>query len=143
MVVMGDLNVIDQPSPSLNTLLTGDIVDEKTNGSDIRPDWDGSSLTDALPLHNEAGSDTYTWRDDTQQYPPGTLDRVLYSDSVVAVTRAFVLDTTRMTGDELQRAGLRATDVMRNPLQGIYDHLPVVVDFRVLDSAAVPSHPGR
>jgi endonuclease/exonuclease/phosphatase family metal-dependent hydrolase len=143
IVVMGDLNVIDQPSPSLNTLLTGDIVDERTFGGDIRPDWDGSSLADILPLHNEAGIDTYTWRDDTQQYPPGTLDRVLYSDSVLAVTRAFVLDTTRLSEDELQRAGLHATDVMRDPAHGIYDHLPIVADFRVLDPAGAPSQPAR
>ena len=104
--VMGDLNVVDSPSPSLHTLLTGDIVDEKTFGGDIRPDWDGSDLTDLLPHHNGSGADTYTWRDDTQAFPPGTLDRILYTDSVIAVGQSFVLNTTRMTEDELQRAGL-------------------------------------
>ena len=91
--VMGDLNVVDNPSPSLHTLLTGDIVDEKTFGGDIRPDWDGSDLTDLLPHHNESGADTYTWRDDTQAFPPGTLDRILYADSVIGIGRSFVLNT--------------------------------------------------
>ncbi len=127
--VLGDLNVIDTPSPSLETLLTGDISDERTFGPDIRPDWDGSDLIDLLPHHNERGADTYTWRDDTEPFPPGVLDRILYADSVITIGRSFVLNTTSMTDDELRRAGLRATDVMREPAKGVYDHLPVVTDF--------------
>jgi hypothetical protein len=126
--VLGDLNVIDNPSRSLETLLTGDISDERTFGPDIRPDWDGSDLTDVLPHHNESGADTYTWRDDTQPFPPGVLDRILYADSVVTIGRSFVLNTTRMTDAELRSAGLRSTDVMREPAKGVYDHLPVVAD---------------
>jgi endonuclease/exonuclease/phosphatase family metal-dependent hydrolase len=130
-VVLGDLNVIDHPSSSLNTLLTGHIADEQAFGPDIRPDWDGSNLTAALPHHNESGSETYTWRDDTQPFPPGALDRIVYSDSVITVARSFVLNTMRMTDGALHRAGLHATDVMRDPANGIYDHLPVVADLTI------------
>ena len=139
--LMGDFNVIDDPSPSLNTLLTGDIADEKTFGGDSRPDWDGSNLTDMLPHHNESGTETYTWRDDAQPYPPAALDRILYADSAIGVGRSFVLNTMRMTGDELHRAGLRATDVMRDPAKGIHDHLPIVADLIVLRAAVRPVQP--
>jgi endonuclease/exonuclease/phosphatase family metal-dependent hydrolase len=138
LVIAGDFNVIEQPSPSLNTLLTGDIVEEQRFGADIRPDWDGSDLTDILPHHNESGAETYTWRDDTQPFPPGALDRILYSDSVIRVGRSFVLDTTRMTGGERKRAGLQATDTMRDPAKGVHDHLPVVADL-IMPDATLPS----
>jgi endonuclease/exonuclease/phosphatase family metal-dependent hydrolase len=127
-LVMGDLNVIDQPSPSLNTLLTGDVADAKTVDGNTPPHRNSMHLRDVLPHHNESGAETYTWRDDTTSYPPGALDRILYSDGAMTVGRSFVLDTMSMTEDELHRAGLRATDVMRDPAKGIHDHLPLVAD---------------
>ena len=72
--------------------------------------------------------DVYTWRDDTQGFKPGVLDRILYTDSVISVDNAFVLDTTIMTGQELEAVGLEAGDVMLDPSTGRYDHLPLVVD---------------
>ena len=138
-VVMGDLNVIDSPSPSLATLLTGHIADERTFGAGLRPDWDASDLTDAQPHHNGTGKDVYTWRDDSQPFPPGTLDRIVYSDSAVTVNSSFVLDTTQMADEELRRAGLRATDVMRVPAAGIHDHFPVVADLVFSPGTLPPS----
>jgi endonuclease/exonuclease/phosphatase family metal-dependent hydrolase len=128
LVVLGDLNVIDMPSLSLRTLLTGDIANEREFGSDTKPDWDDSDLIDVLPRHHGSAGDIYTWRDDTQPFPPGVLDRVLLTDSVAVARTAFVLNTTIMTGDELRRTGLRANDVMLDPAKGIHDHLPIVVD---------------
>jgi endonuclease/exonuclease/phosphatase family metal-dependent hydrolase len=128
ILVMGDLNVIDQPSPSLNTLMTGGVTDAKTVGGDPPRRRNGLNLRDILPHHNESDADTYTWRDDTTSYPPGALDRILYSDGAMTVGRSFVLDTMSMSEDELHRAGLRATDVMHDPAKGIHDHLPVVAD---------------
>jgi endonuclease/exonuclease/phosphatase family metal-dependent hydrolase len=136
LAVMGDLNVIDSPSPSLATLLTGNIVDEQTYGADFRPDWDGSDLADALPSHNDAGPDRYTWRDDTQRFMPGMLDRILYSDSAMTLVRSFVLDTMAMSDDDRRRVDLRRTDVMFDAQKGIHDHLPVVADFAL--APAVP-----
>jgi endonuclease/exonuclease/phosphatase family metal-dependent hydrolase len=138
-VVMGDLNVIEQPSPSLNTLLTGGVTEAKTLGGDTPPHRNGLNLRDLLPHHNESGAETYTWRDDTTSYPPGTLDRILYSDGAMSVGRSFVLDTMSMSEDELHHAGLRATDVMHDPAKGIHDHLPVVADL-ILPPATMPAH---
>jgi endonuclease/exonuclease/phosphatase family metal-dependent hydrolase len=130
IVVLGDLNVYDtDPAYHLTTLLTGDIVNEADYGPDTPPDWDGTPLADALPRHNGTGEETYTWRDDTQPYNPGELDRILYTDSVLSVDHAFVLNTMAMTKADLAAAGLEAGDVLLNPSTGHYDHLPLVVDF--------------
>jgi endonuclease/exonuclease/phosphatase family metal-dependent hydrolase len=139
-LVMGDLNVIDQPSPSLNTLLTGDVTDAKPADGNTSPHRHGVNLRDVLPHHNESGAETYTWHDDTQTYPPGALDRILYSAGAMTVGRSFVLDTMSMSEDQLQRAGLRKTDVMRDPAKGIHDHLPLVADL-ILPDAATPVAP--
>jgi endonuclease/exonuclease/phosphatase family metal-dependent hydrolase len=135
IVVLGDLNVYDtDPAYHLTTLLTGDIVNEDEYGADIAPDWDNTSLADALPHHNASEEDVYTWRDDTQEFNPGVLDRILYTDSVIAVSHAFVLNTTVMTEAELAGAGLKAGDVMLAPKTGRYDHLPLVVDIKFRDN---------
>jgi endonuclease/exonuclease/phosphatase family metal-dependent hydrolase len=136
LVVLGDLNVYDtDPAHHLTTLLTGDIVDERGFGPDIAPDWDGTALADALPHHNGDGQDVYTWRDDTTDFNPGVLDRILYTDSVVTASNGFVLNTTIMTEAELGEAGLRPGDVMLKPDEGLYDHLPLVVDIEFRHAA--------
>ena len=129
IVVLGDLNVYDtDPAYHLTTLLTGDIVNEDKYGADVMPDWDDTPLADALPRHNAVGEDVYTWRDDTHEFNTGVLDRILYADSVITVSHAFVLNTAIMTEAELEGAGLKAGDVMLDPEVGRYDHLPLVVD---------------
>ena len=129
ILVLGDFNVYDtDPAHHLTTLLSGDIQDEAGYGADIKPDWDETDLADALPHHNGAGEEVYTWRDDTQAFNPGALDRILYTDSVIMIENAFVLNTEIMTAQELATAGLQAGDVMLDPDTGRYDHLPLVVD---------------
>jgi endonuclease/exonuclease/phosphatase family metal-dependent hydrolase len=128
-ILLGDFNVYDtDPAHHLTTLLEGDIVNEARYGADFAPDWDGTPLADALPSHNAAGEVFYTWRDDTQEFNPGVLDRILYADSVLAVEHAFVLNTMMMAPDELEAASLQAADVALDPAAGRYDHLPLVVD---------------
>jgi len=136
-LVLGDFNVYDtDPAYHLTTLITGDIVNEAVYGVDISPDWDDTPLTDALPRHNAKGEEIYTWRDDTQEFNPGVLDHILYTDSVISVDNAFVLDTTIMTEEELEGAGLRAGDVMLDQRAGRYDHLPLVVDIKLGNKAS-------
>lgn len=135
ILVLGDLNVYDtDPAHHLTTLLSGDIEDEDRYGPDILPDWDETGLADALPHHNGAGEDVYTWRDDTQEFNPGALDRILYTDSILSIENAFVLNTEIMTEEELEAAGLKAGDVMLDPETGLYDHLPLVVDVSFRDA---------
>ncbi len=129
IVVLGDLNVYDtDPAHHLTTLITGDIVNQGTYGSDVAPDWDDTDNTDALPLHNAVGPDFYTWRADSGSYNPGALDRIIYTDSAASVDHGFVLNTTTMSSGDLAAAGLQANDVVIDPGSGYFDHLPLVVD---------------
>jgi hypothetical protein len=131
LVILGDLNAYEtDPALHVATLVTGDIVNEEEYGVDFAPDWDATALTDALPSHNASGAANYTWRNDTSEFNPGALDRILYTDSVIAVSHSFVLDTTAMTESELAAAGLEAGDVTLELETGLYDHLPVVIDLR-------------
>ena len=131
LIIAGDLNIVGGPRP-LDTLITGDIADEQTYGGDCAPDWDDSELTDAHPLHNAAGPDDYTWRNDNGRWDPGRLDYVIYSDSVLEAVHAFVLNTTIMSDEQLTRAGLEKFDVTLDMVGAHFDHLPLVVDFRLI-----------
>jgi endonuclease/exonuclease/phosphatase family metal-dependent hydrolase len=134
IVVLGDLNVYDtDPAHHLTTLLSGDIENEDRYGQDLLPDWDETGLADALPHHNGVGEDVYTWRDDTQEFNPGALDRILYTDSVISVENAFVLNTMIMTEEALEAVGLKAGDVVLDPETGRYDHLPLAIDVSFQD----------
>jgi endonuclease/exonuclease/phosphatase family metal-dependent hydrolase len=135
IVILGDLNVLtneaDDSLQHLSTLITGNIIDETRFGPDHSPDWDGSDLVDLMPSHNGRGSQNYTWRDDQLPFAPGALDRILYTDSVMRATHSFVLNTTTMSRDELDRAGLQEDDVLYGGDLGNFDHLPMVVDFEL------------
>jgi len=122
VAVVGDLNTVRGPVPRDN-LLHG-------IGS-LKTDWDGSSMTDANPSHNATEIEDYTWRDDTSPFPPGILDYVMYTDSVISVEYSFILNPSTMTNAELAATGLIATDMMRakNISLGNFDHLPLIVDF--------------
>ena len=138
IVVVGDMNVLAGVSTqAYETLVNGDIVDEQTFGGDAAPDWDGTALVDAMPSLNRDGGHYYTWRNDDMEFPPGALDRILYSDSVMSVDQAFVLDTTSLTDNELSGLGLDRKDVLYGGTAGIYDHLPLVMDFRLNET---PQH---
>jgi endonuclease/exonuclease/phosphatase family metal-dependent hydrolase len=134
VIVAGDMNVHPGEVPQhFVTLLEGDIVDEKRFGADFRPDWDGTALTDANPSHNARGSEFYTWRDDSEAFPPGQLSRILYTDSVMTLTHAFVVNTTEMTDEELAAFDLQRDDCLLNGEAGRFDHMPLVADFAVSD----------
>ncbi len=130
MAVLGDLNIVGGPQP-LQTVITGDIINQGTYGPDSPPDWDGSPLFDARPLHNVLGPADYTWRDDSSVFDPGRLDYVLFTDSVLDLPHSYVLNTRDMTTSELAATGLQADDVLLNPAINRFDHLPLVTDFRV------------
>jgi hypothetical protein len=130
IMVLGDLNIVGASDP-LDTLITGDIRGNAAFGPDGAPDWDGTYATDAKPVHNGRGDETYTWRDDGSDFPPGRLDFVIYTDSVLEVVHSFVLNTVTMTEEELEATGLERLDVTRGPPVD-FDHLPVVVDMRSL-----------
>jgi endonuclease/exonuclease/phosphatase family metal-dependent hydrolase len=127
-IVLGDFNAIAGATLFVDAIVSGRAAYAAAPGHSQGLDWDRSSLTDARPRHNASRTERYTWRSDLEPFPPGRLDRILYSDSVLASVNQFVLDTTAMSYDELVSAGLRAIDVMRDPQTGIHDHFPLVID---------------
>lgn len=122
IVIFGDFNLVGGPQP-LVTVRDGDIVNEDRYGADYAPDWDGTPLARAAPVHADAHA-AYTWRNDYDVFVPGILDHFLFTDATAGVERCFVLDTRDMTTAKLERYGLQFYDS-----ELASDHLPVVVDF--------------
>jgi endonuclease/exonuclease/phosphatase family metal-dependent hydrolase len=131
IIVAGDLNIVGSFEP-VRTLVEGDIADEDAYGADFLPDWDDSPMTDLHPKHNGTGADDYTWRDDTSQYDPGRLDYIIYTDSVMEVLNAYVLNTTTMSAEDLAATALEKLDVVVDDAGKEFDHLPLVADFRIM-----------
>ena len=134
MVVCGDLNLVGSFQPA-QTLIDGNIEDEQKYGADSPPDWDGTALTDAHPLHNIIGPDDYTWRNDDDKYDPGRIDFIFYTDSVLNAVKTFALDTLNMSDEDLHAAGLEKLDVATDATGHDIDHYPLVVDFEVRSAA--------
>ncbi len=131
MMVLGDLNIVESLQP-LNTLFTGDIQNNTRYGPDSAPDWDGSNNVKVDPLHNAVGPEFFTWRDDLQMFAPSRLDYITYTDSVMSLRHAFVLNTLAMSESDLAATGLQPQDSVYNAVT--WDHLPVVADFRIWGS---------
>jgi hypothetical protein len=133
IVILGDFNIYaTDPARQAVTLLQGDVSDEAAYGEDLHPDWDGTDLADAEPSHNSQGIDFYTWRSDSPVFPWGALDRIFFTDSVLRLNHAFVLNTMLLSAEALARRGLQPGDVVLDPSTGYYDHLPLVADFSLL-----------
>jgi endonuclease/exonuclease/phosphatase family metal-dependent hydrolase len=121
-VLMGDLNLVGL-SQQLTTLLTGDIQDTYTFGNGAPPDWDDSDLEDLISRQTDKRM-AYTWRNDWGSYPPGRLDFMIYSNSVMQVEKAFTLQTEVMPTERLELYGLAELDT-----KTASDHFPKVADF--------------
>lgn len=132
IIILGDMNAVPNASMApFETLMSGDIADEDTFGSDSSIDWDGTDMTDVRPSHNASGREYYTWRNDDLPFAPSALDRILYSDSVMAVRHRFVLNTMTLSPDDLAILGLQKSDVLYDGDPSYYDHLPLVADFEI------------
>jgi endonuclease/exonuclease/phosphatase family metal-dependent hydrolase len=122
IAILGDMNFVGNWKQPY-TLISGDISDNGDYGEDFSPDWDGTAFTDAAPL--TSGSPfTFTWYDEGSSYPPGKLDYLIYSDSVLKLKNSFSLFTPFLSDEQLAENGLNASDVLLAS-----DHLPVVADF--------------
>lgn len=122
IVIVGDMNLVGD-SQQLNTLLTGDIQNTGQFGSPFAPDWDGTFLSDLLPIH--IGSPfTFTWYSETSSFSPGRLDFIIFSDTVLNPENGFVLFTPALTQDSLDRY-----DLTNSYATTASDHLPIVGDF--------------
>lgn len=119
IVIMGDMNLVGDVR-QYQTLITGNIYYNGTYGEDFAPDWDGGNLDDAIPYVTNTGM---TFTTNPGGYPPGRLDFVVYSGSVMEIVNSYIFDSGNLTNDQLSQFGLDAADTK------VSDHLPVVVDF--------------
>lgn len=135
-VLMGDLNLVGWRQ-QLDTILTGDIVNEGMYGPDSPPDWDGGPFTAVMSRHADARV-AYTWRNDWSTYYPGLLDWVLYTDSALQLHNHYVLETRTMTASTRSTYGLLQYDT-----SDASDHAARVADFTLTSGlSAVPGAPG-
>ncbi len=123
--IVGDLNLVTS-SRQLTSITRGDVADEASFGPDFAPDWDGTDLADALPRHTHTPF-TFTWSNPGDRFFPGRLDFALFTDSVVELQKAFVLDSVGMSPGSRTDLGLALKDTMMAS-----DHLPLVLDFTIL-----------
>lgn len=124
IVIMGDKNFVGLKQ-QLQTLISGDIVDNLRFGVDFRPDWDNSDLDDVRPQVTGLPL-TFTWASNASSYSYGRLDYMLYTGSVMEQKNAFALWTKSLTAPILSKYGLSAGDI-----ESASDHLPIVADFTI------------
>jgi len=122
IVMMGDANLVGV-AQNRRTLQHGEIVDTAIYGSGALPDWDNTPLTDLVP-RNTHRPQTFTWHG--EEFPPGRLDYMFYSDSELSIGNSFVLHTPSVPDDVLLQWGLEADDT-----DIVTDHLPVVADLQL------------
>ncbi len=119
IVLMGDANLVGLVQDR-RTLQYGEIVDTVTHGPGALPDWDGTPLADLVPRLTHRPQ-AFTWHG--EDFPPGRLDYVFYSDATLDIGNRFVLHTPSLPQETLEdwRLAVEDTDV-------VTDHLPVVAD---------------
>lgn len=124
IVVAGDMNLVGWRQ-QLDTIVTGDIVNNAAYGADSPPDWDGTDLA-VPPSRHPDGRASYTWRSDTSTFYPGMLDWIFYTDSALTLQNHYVLETRTMLPATLGANGLQQTDI-----PDASDHAPCVADFTI------------
>ncbi|MFK8009286.1 MAG: endonuclease/exonuclease/phosphatase family protein [Saprospiraceae bacterium] len=130
IVIVGDMNLVGF-NRQLETLLTGDILDEVAHGSDFNPDWDGNNLLDSRPYVPGLPL-SYTWYSEGSDFSPGNLDYIIYSGSNLILQNSYSLFTPSLPQDSLN-----AFNLLTNDAVNASDHLPVVADFELKNLTSV------
>ena len=121
-LILGDLNLVGDRQ-QLTTLVTGEIINTTQFGNGAPPDWDETELEDNLSEQTDKRT-AYTWRNDVSTFPPGRLDFQIYSNSVMNIEKAFVIQTEVMSSARLSQYGLQQFDT-----RNASDHFPKVTDY--------------
>ena len=122
IVFLGDMNLVGY-SQQYYTIIEGDIQDTDSYGEGGFPDWDNSELEDVICRQTDKRM-AYTWRNENSEYPPGRLDFIFYTNSVISTAKSFTLQTEIMNDERLENYGLLWDDTKEAS-----DHFPVVADF--------------
>ena len=121
----GDMNLVGY-SQQYYTIINGTISDTNMFGNGGFPDWDNTPLKDQVCYFNEKNI-AYTWDKSYPSigdYPPGRLDFVFYTNSVMSVSKSFIMSTEHMSPLFLSQNNL-----FWNDTKTASDHFPVIVDF--------------
>ena len=121
----GDMNLVGY-SEQYYTVINGTISDTVTFGNGGLPDWDNTPLEDQICFFNEKDI-AYTWDKSNPtkgDYPPGRLDFVFFTNSVMSVDKSFIISTEHMSSSLLIQNNLFWDDT-----KIASDHFPVIVDF--------------
>ncbi len=122
VVLGGDFNLVGWRQ-QLDTVVTGDIINEGIYGPDSAPDWDGTDLA-VPPTRHPDGRASFTWRNDFSSFYPGVLDWILYTDSAMTLKNHYILETRTMLP-----ATLAANGLLQDDSWVASDHAPRVADF--------------
>ena len=121
----GDMNLVGY-AEQYYTIINGTISDTITYGNGGLPDWDNTPLRDQVCYFNEQNI-AYTWNASNPSlgdFPPGRLDFVFYTNSVMSVDKSFTLSTEHMSPFLLTQNNLLSDDT-----KIASDHFPLIVDF--------------
>ena len=121
----GDMNLVGY-SEQYNTIINGTISDTILFGNGGFPDWDNTPLEDQICYINDKNI-AYTWDKSNSSigdYPPGRLDFVFFTNSVMSVDKSFILSTEHMSTTLLTQNNLLSNDT-----KFASDHFPIIVDF--------------
>ena len=121
---LGDFNYVGY-NQQVETIKTGDIINENDFGVDFLPDWDSTAIIDLFSrqTHKRMG---YTWRNDGSSFNPGKLDYIFYSDASIDTGKHYILNTLAIDQTALDNYNLQLDDT-----QEASDHLPLVFDIIV------------
>ena len=123
----GDMNLVGY-SEQYYTIVNGTISDTVTFGVGGFPDWDNTPLEDQVCYFNEKEI-SYTWDKSNPSlgdFPPGRLDFVFFTNSVMSVDKSFIISTEHMSPLLLAQNNLLPDDT-----KIASDHFPVIVDYKL------------
>lgn len=121
----GDMNLVGY-SEQYYTIVNGMISDTETFGNGGFPDWDNSLFKDQVSYFNEKDI-AYTWdksNPSAGDFPPGRLDFIFFTNSVMTCDKSFILSTEHMSPELLESNNLFWEDT-----KIASDHFPVIADF--------------
>jgi endonuclease/exonuclease/phosphatase family metal-dependent hydrolase len=127
---LGDFNYVGY-NQQVETIKSGDIINENDFGVDFLPDWDSTAIIDLFSrqTHKRMG---YTWRNDGSSFNPGKLDYIFYSDASIDTGKHYILNTLAIDQTDLDNYNLQLDDT-----QEASDHLPLVFDIIVSSNVGV------
>ena len=121
----GDMNLVGY-SEQYYTIVNGTIINTETYGNGGLPDWNNSPFQDQVSYFNEKNI-AYTWdksNPSAGDFPPGRLDFIFFTNSVMSCNKSFIISTEHMSPDLLVNNNL-----IWNDTKNASDHFPVVADF--------------